>query len=368
MPLPPESAAPLPPSRSNLEDLLLSATLAPSPDNNQPWQFEAASDGSVTLFHDLSRALPSDVDFMFSMIALGAALENLCIAGQERGWHPHVEDLPQAQSAGKPGEPIAMVRFSAGGTSDPLYPFLAQRATCRKPYARQPVAEAARNTLAAAVKRFPETALHWVSEREGIARLAWLVAATDRIRVEYQPFHEELYRQLRFTAAEAEATRDGLDVRTLELPSFALGLLRRLRPWRRMRMLNRFGLSKLLGVASAQLVKDSGTVGLMTTGVTTRQGYLQAGRAFQRVWLSATQLGLRLHPLGSIPIFLSLLQRKQGAGLAPGHRAVLERVAPPFFEIFPAAAGRGLVLLFRLGEAEPPAVRSLRRPVSAVLR
>ena len=35
-------------SRGDLESPLLSATLAPSPDNNQPWLFEASTDGTLT--------------------------------------------------------------------------------------------------------------------------------------------------------------------------------------------------------------------------------------------------------------------------------------------------------------------------------
>jgi hypothetical protein len=362
-------------SRGDLESPLLSATLAPSPDNNQPWLFEASTDGTLTLYHDLSRALPSDVDFMFSMIALGAALENLCLAARQKGWQPFVEYVPQGDSIRGPAEgsgtsagkeAVATIRFAAGGVPDPLYAFVAERVTCRKAYARQPVAENALRQIEEAASGHPETTLHWLNDREAIGRLAWLVAATDRIRFEYQPFHEELYRQLRFSPQEAESTRDGLDVRTLEVPSSAVWLLRRLRPWRRMRLLNRLGLSKLMSVTSALLVKNSGTVGLLTTGVTTRRGYLDAGRAFQRVWITATRLGLALHPLGSLPIFLSRLTRQNGEGLTTGHRAVLEQVQPAFLQIFPRAAGRGLVLLFRLGEASRPAVCSLRRPVQAV--
>src|SRR5262249_44388384 len=105
---------------------------------------------------------------------------------------------------------------------------------------------------------------------------------------------------------------------------------------------------------------EDGTVGLLTTSGTTRQGYLKAGRAFQRVWLAATKLGLALHPLGSLPIFLERLRRQGGQGLAEHHKRSLARVSQRFFRLFPGAEGRGLVILFRLGQASPCSVRSLR--------
>ncbi len=351
-------------SRAELEELVHSATLAPSPDNNQPWLFEVSADGGFLLCHDHSRSLPSDVDHMFSMIALGAALENLLIAATHHGWEPQVEYL--AHRLTKDKEAVASVRFRPGGRPDPLYAFLARRVTCRKRYRCGPVSQPMLRTLEEALASHEGIALHWASERTAIRSLAWLVAATDRMRFEYQSFHEELYRQLRFSPQEAELTRDGLDLRCLEVPRLGAALLRWLRPWPRMRSLNRFGLSRLLSFPSVLVTWNTGTMGLLSTEVTTREGYLRAGRALERVWLTATKLGLAFHPLGSLPIYLSRLARQAGEGLTPGHQRSLERIARTFFQIFPKAKDQGLVLLFRLGEAPKPHTRSLRRSVSSV--
>ena len=91
------------PSRAVLEELVHAASLAPSPDNNQPWRFEQNDEGELLLLHDRTRVLPSDVDDMFSRIALGAALENLCLAAGRHGWralvrHP-ADDEPNPLDA-----------------------------------------------------------------------------------------------------------------------------------------------------------------------------------------------------------------------------------------------------------------------------
>ena len=57
-----------------------------------------------------------------------------------------------------------------------------------------------------------------VTERPHISEIAWLLAASDLIRFQYEPFHNKLFQQLLFMATEAEQTRVGLDVRTLEMP------------------------------------------------------------------------------------------------------------------------------------------------------
>lgn len=348
-------------SRPVLETLIRAATLAPSPDNNQPWLFEELPDGELLLLHDRSRALPSDVNDMFSMIALGAALENLCLAAAQRGWRTQVRH-PEAFGTGAKGrEVVAGIRFSEGGQEDPLADYIEHRVTCRKPCRRQPVGEEQLLQLQASIAEYSSQRFHWISDRRRIRKLAWLVAAADRIRFEYEPFHAELYRQLRFTPQEAEATRDGLDVRCLELPPFGSLLLHWLREWPRMRRLNHLGLSRLMSFASAEQVWRTGTVGLLTTKDVSWLGYLHAGRALQRAWLMATKLGLAFHPLGSLPIFLSLRSRGAGLGILTARQKSLNQIAHQFSVIFPGAADQGLVLLFRLGHATSLPTRSLRR-------
>jgi nitroreductase len=352
-------------SPSDLRAFLESAVLAPSPDNNQPWLFAILPDGGLRLDHDLTRALPSDVHFMFSMIALGAVMENLCIAAQQHGWEPEVKPLLSDAPAGD-RQPIAVIHFRRGGHPDPLYPFLAQRVTCRKPYARQPLPASLLKTLTESAAG-AGVQVHWIAERAGIRRLAPLIAATDRIRFEYESFHQELYRQLRFSAAEAERTRDGLDLRTLEVPPGTALLLRMLRPWKRMRRLNRLGLSRMLTLPSAVAVWRSAAIGALTVDGPAFDSFLQGGRAFQRLWLTAQQHGLALQPLGSIPIFLGHLELLNGRHLSADHQRQLAGIAERFRSLLPESKGRILLILFRLGYAATPHIRSLRRPVSDVL-
>lgn len=50
--------------------LIEAAGQAPSPDNNQPWAFRPHGD-AVDVLHCRSRAIASDVDDLFSWIAVG---------------------------------------------------------------------------------------------------------------------------------------------------------------------------------------------------------------------------------------------------------------------------------------------------------
>ncbi|HTU89680.1 MAG TPA: hypothetical protein VMF69_06245 [Gemmataceae bacterium] len=371
------------PTRGELEKLVGAAMLAPSPDNNQPWLFEEQPEGGLLLCHDLTRALPSDVHFMFSMIALGAALENLCIASRQCSWEPEVNYVLRDQASRQASssnphmhspqvgerQPIARIRFRYGGHSDPLYPLplLAQRITCRKPYSRRAPPDTLLESLTQAADNSADIQVHWLKERSAIRALSPMIAASDRVRFEYRSFHQELYRQLRFSEGEAERTKDGLDIRTLEVPPGTGLLLRFLRSWKRMQIFNWLGLSLLLTLPSALAVWRSGVIGLITVAKPTPASFLQGGRSFQRLWLTATGHGLSLQPLGSLPIFLGHLELLAGQHLDERHRRRLTRIAEEFHELLPASRNRNLLIAFRLGYSVLPKVRSLRRHPSEVM-
>lgn len=348
------------PTPTDLTAFAEAGTLAPSADNNQPWLFDPLASGVLRVSHDRTRGLPSDVNDMFDLLALGAAVENVCIAARRRGFDPRVRILPEGEGRHS-AEPVADVHFQPGGPADPLAPYLAERVTCRKPYARRPVEGAVLRELGSELTGFPETAVHWLSARADVRRFSGLVATADRLRFEHRPFHGELFRQLRFTPEEAEATRDGLDVRTLEVPPPALLLLRAVRSWTLLRTLNWFGFSRALAIQSAILTWRAGTVGLLTVDGPTREAFLNGGRALQRIWLAATRRGLAFHPLGSLPIFQAMHQNADRLALVPSLRKSCARIAARLGEAFPYLHGRVLHLAFRLGWAARPTSRSLRR-------
>jgi nitroreductase len=355
-----------PPKQSSLVELVRAAVLAPSPDNNQPWRF-VGGDEELLVYLDPERALPSDVNGMFDLIGVGAAVENACIAARQVGLAPLVKysDAPIAaiQNGGEPG---ARVTFQPGGRPDPLFPHLATRCTCRRMYSTRPVAEDSLKRLAEAAQEFPDVRLDWIADRTRIRAFARLIAASDRIRFEYEPFHNEVFRQLRFSAEEAQRTRDGLDVRTLELPPGAAFLLRQLRPWSRMRWIHRLGLGWMLTVPSALSVRKSGALGILSVPEPTVRQWLDGGRVFQRIWLASQAEGLSLQPLGSLTNFVAHLEQYEGRKLSRRHQVGASHLRRKCTELVPSTAPRTLLLAFRLGCSPPPTQRSLRRPAAEV--
>ena len=353
-------------TRETLCRIVEAAVLAPSAENLQPWQFQVEDD-SLVVSLDRSRQLASDVDQMLGLTAIGTCIENAVVAASTEGLRADVDFLAESlRSRSTPDYlPIARLGFLDGGVPDPLAAFIESRCTSRRMDPRREVAEGMLRELVQSCREHSDVTVHWVNA-EQLWEFAELVGIGNRIRFEHRPFHEELYGSLRFTADEARRTRDGLDVATLQLPFGVASIMHVLRTWYRMKWANIAGFSRGVARQATQEVIRSGVVGFLTVPVPNIEHFVQGGRALERLWLTATQLGLCFHPTASLPVFLAHA-RAGGHQLLPGHRQLAEGMSERFYRLFPSLAGRTIQMAFRIGYGPKPPVRTLRRPLTAVL-
>ncbi|WP_157609899.1 nitroreductase family protein [Roseimaritima ulvae] len=341
-------------------DIIKAAAAAPSPDNNQPWKFVCQED-SIQVFFDKTRKLESDVDYMFDMTGIGGAVENAIIAASH---HDLVAEPVWLGNVEKPDLklPVVELKLTSGGSPDPLNSVVEERCTCRKPYSKQPLETAILDSLeAAAVGRFPQAQIDWITDPRAKQRFGNVVAAMDSVRFRIPECHRELYKQLRFSRNEVEQTRDGLDVRTLELPPGVATMLKGLRSWEAMQAVHRLRLTPLLTIPSKVAVQKSAAIAVVSISTASIESYMHGGRAIERLWLAATALDLSMHPLGSPAIFLPQAKER------PQFRSLIERSQQETFELLPRLGNRTMQLAFRVGRSKPPTARSLRREVSEVL-
>jgi hypothetical protein len=319
---------------------------------------------------DRQQALPSDVRSMFDLTAVGAAIENMVIAARCAGIEPLVEYLldehsgpDERDSRAQSCRVIARVRWTSGvkADGDELSSMLTERHTNRAAFSRQPIATSTLEELTAEVSRYVASRVHWTTDRAEIRQFAWLIGKSDRLRFEREAFHRELFKQLRMSRVDAERTRDGLDLRTLGLPPGGRILLGAIRNWKFLQAMNHFGASRCLSLPSVLSVIQSGAVGCLSLNGFDERSIVEGGRAFQRLWLRATALGLQLHPLGSLPIFLAHSEQLEGRELTASQRNLAQELKKRFSTIVPPASGRVLQIAFRIGHAPPAKHRSLRR-------
>lgn len=340
--------------------LLRAAIQAPSGDNAQPWRFGlAGNDIHVFLDPDADRSF-FNIRQTASVIACGAAVENIRLAATTMGLEAVAQILPD----GARENLMATVRVQGGDrAADPLARHVWTRCTNRRPYTKRPLPHWLQADLKACIKDMPQAGLHLLTERAELRRLAKVVYMADRIRTEHQGLHEHFTSMIRFDDQEAGQRRDGLPLKNLEAGLPGEAFLRLTRPWPVMRMANRIGLGRMVALHSAQGILVSGAVGLVVIDGLEPGDFLLGGQALQRIWLATEHQGLQLQPMTAVTLFWLRWLWEGPESFSEKHRKLLQRVWQEFKGLFANVdfEKQGLVMLFRTGYGPGIRHRTLRR-------
>jgi hypothetical protein len=352
------------PGPDDVATLIAWATTAFSGGNCQPWTFRWQG-GRLVLVHDADRSRTFlDVDSRASFLAFGSVIETLVLAAPAMGLEARPRLFPDPSDLRR----VADVELApASAARDPLLACVPDRVTNRRLGARRPLdpGHRARMEAAAAVHG---GRVRWLEDPRQLDAIASVLGGSDRIRFLSAGMHAEMMAELRWSTDEVERTRDGLDLATLELSASDLAGMQVIRKWPVMRTLARTGGGLGLERPTRKAIAASAAVGLLTVDGRDPASFVRAGRALHRLWLTATADGVALQPMTSVTYLFHRLLHAGGAGLAQHEADALAALRRRYLELFPVGAGEAEPMLFRVGYADPPTARSLRRPVEDVLR
>ena len=367
------TAAPLIQSRprvllSPVRDYILQAAVhAPSGDNCQPWRF-LADRRQITLCMrpEVDRSL-FNVGQYATLIACGAALENMGLAATRYGFETRVDSFPQ------PDDPlqVADIHFQANEIEeDSLQRYIPERHTTRSVYDERTIPQGTLDELRAQGQSLAGVELELIEDRERRREVARLVWEADRIRLENRRLHAHFMHMVRFSAADALSQRDGLPLDNLEAGKGGNLFLRLTRPWPVMKLCNQLGASRMIARISFNAIIQASAVGLVRCRDSRPQSFLDGGRVLQRIWLAATRAGLDFQPMTAITLFRLRWQLGAQAAFPHRQRERLEKLWPVYDELlgnegFP---DQGHVMLFRIGYGRRVTCRTLRRPLDVFLR
>ncbi|HEX8245194.1 MAG TPA: Rv1355c family protein [Longimicrobium sp.] len=341
-------------------------TLAPSAANHQPWRFNW--DGErLWVLHDRGRSASLlDPNHRAAYLALGAAVENMAVAAAHRGFRARTEPFPRPRDAGVAAA-LSFEPAERGMEADSaLFPRLAERVTNRRVARRVPLGSTAMTELADAA-RVRGARLDLVTTDAELAELARIVGAGERIRHLTRELHRELVDELRWSEEEARRAGDGIPVDALELPAQQRASLRMAARPEVAATLRELGGGRVFQDRAERAVLRSSAVGLVTVGGIAPASALRGGRAAERVWLTATALGLAVHPVTALVYMFEMLDGSAATVFSAREREELRGLRARFDALFAAAEGNTRLLLFRIGVAGAPSARAPRLPLESVL-
>lgn len=356
-------------SSVELEKILSMANMAPSGGNIQPWIWVFDHKGILHLFHDQERS-HSMLDFKGtgSLIAFGAALENLRLATANEGIE--IEIINHIRQFDE--DLICSVRFVSKYKNPIQVPYfelvkgVSLRCTNRKNATRQLLEKSKLEELAEFAKSegFNIKLTEEYSDLEGLAEI---VGGMDRMRFFHEDGLMDFIKEVRWTEKDAIETRDGIDIATLELSGTekaAMGLLKDPRTVKFFRkFLMGFGLTKI----SKDTITKSSAIMLLQGDKFSPHTYLEGGKVLQRIWIKANMLGISFQPVTAMLFIFQKVLQEVNSGFTKEEASEIENLKSKFDRIFKNDNNNLDLFMFRLNVAGDPSVRSFRRDVKDTL-
>ncbi len=285
--------------------MLSYAILAPNPHNKQPWRIDLREKNSMTLYIDPERLLPmTDPLHRQIYIGQGTFLETLNIAAKEFGYDPAIQLFPEGVDAvEKTGKlPVAVIRFVRAEekhereSKDYLFGEIRNRATNRREYNDVPVTSGEIESLN---KSYDGAAYPFqiITDTERIKAIADLMTDAMKIETYLDRTHSETVAMIRFNDEEVAKYRDGFgyaNIGVIGITKFFAETFA--------------GRSKAFGdsfkeksvSATSGMTHSAKAFGIIFSKENSRIDQVEIGRRYARVHLTATQLGLAMHPMSQI--------------------------------------------------------------------
>jgi nitroreductase len=263
------------PIETQLRFLLRYAILAPSTKNSQPWAFSVQAN-RVCLIADLKRGQPiADPDRRELYISLGCALENLLVAAEHFGLRHGVTYFPERGQE----ELVATVILAPGGVpsharAGATLSAILRRHNDNSVFRAWPVPDELRQRLMACCVE-PDLRVNLTDDLHFRRWIDALTLKADRVEFANRAFRKELS----YWIGQGVFGEPPLMAR-----------------------LGRLAVSKLdLGEAVAQqdhaIVESAALLGLISAEGDSHLAHVRAGQLFERLWLTATAMGVSVHPM-----------------------------------------------------------------------
>lgn len=344
-----------------LRHILEGGVRAPSAENKHYLEFKCTDDSVDLLATDVVSWTARPHRQMLALLSYGAVVQNIALRSGELGYSLNVDWASDVLRSGR----VARLHWGeSSAVADPLCHAIDGRHTNRRFYRRAALPEPTLARLSAAADVVPGARLLWLADPvdRGHALRAIRLAETERFR--RRALHDELFGAVRFELGWQQTADEWLPPGALEVePPMRAGFAL-LRHWQAMRAATFLGLHHALGLRAGYLpCALAPHLGLiLTEGSDETLANLQAGSAFQRVWLAATAEGLALQPMAAVT---ALLRQAPGDGWVDASvQDRLARLVQPFCR----DAGERPYLFFRLGQASAPSVTATRLPLHHYLR
>jgi tRNA A37 threonylcarbamoyladenosine dehydratase/nitroreductase len=342
-----------------VRDLVTAGCKAPSGGNSQPWRWIYRN---KTLF--LFNGFQGNSNFLgynnyANYVALGAAARNVILRAAETGLTAKPSLFPD------PENKDLVVQFEfirAEPVSSDLSRAINKRLTNRMLGQREQIGKEILGQLKSLAESNAENVkLRFFEDSSTLDKIADLLGDLETIRLLEETGHRDFVAEIRWTEDENQSTRDGIDLRTLDLTNSERVGLEVARDAKVIDMLRNWKGGGAFKKLTRKSIDSAGAVGVLSMKGRSAENYLKGGMILQDVWLKANALGVSFQPMAaSVFLFARLLDGK-GQGLSDEAIKKLTKLRPVFENTLNIDPDWSEIFIFRLAKNAEPEVKSLRK-------
>ena len=336
------------------------AITAPNPHNLQPWLADLRENGVITVYTDPQRILPETDPFGRQiLIGHGAFLELLVMALAEQGLRADVQLWPQGELPAQlkdwraaMKQPVARLTLQAGAQKDALFAQILNRHTVKTDFdITRAVPEAKLRQLMASTGSPRSSASMKVSgtvQPEQLLALRALCLESAKVELRTPRTMMESIRLIRVGPKEILQHRDGISINSPFVRAMsAVGMFDRSQAPAPGSPADKNAMARFEGHSNTSM----GFVWI--SGSNTRADQIEAGRAYVRLQLQATALGIGMHPMSqALQEFPEMKPFYEQV-----HQLLLGHAAPTQLQ------DATVQMFCRIGYAAEPAAASPRRAI-----
>lgn len=339
---------------------------APSGDNMQTWRFQIIDESHFLIHaHDTRDHCVYDLQGHASQIAVGALLESLIIAASHYQYELTYQ-IKETDSVDRMMIEVSLIQ-NKSLESQALFDYLPKRSVQRRALKTIALTTSEKQELQASLGEGYSVQWH-----EGFGarwRLAKMLFMNGKLRL---TLPEAFATHSQVIEWDAQYSKDKIPDQAVGLDPVAVKMMRwALKSWERVKFLNTYFAGTLMPRLQLDLIPALACAGhfiIKSDVIVQSPGqFIEAGRAVQRFWLTATALGLQLQPEMTPLIFSSYhrehLEFTEQKQLMPLTNQIATQFQGLFSDTDPASA----VFMGRIGQGEAAKARSLRLSVEELL-
>lgn len=335
-------------------EILHDACQAPSADNTQPWRFSVK--GDCIRVHNAGDQVESIFNYrqQVNHASLGAAIENLRVSAEDHGFRVDMRLFPEASDRLVVAEAFLT---SDSSTHNELAGCINKRATNRKRYHARSIESEKRTELSKLAQDADARIV--LLTGDSIEKAAHVVSAGEKLALETKSIHDFLFKHVTWTKEE-DAKKHGFFIDTFEFAPPQKILFKLFRNWNILRWFIPLGFPDFVARDMEKVYATSGAFGAIVTKGKKPEDFVRAGMLFERLWLTATKLGLALQPTTGLQFFAQPVLAGDSFELSSNASAFIRDRYVSLQKVFGATEQETIAVAFRLGYADNPSASTTR--------